>query len=490
MSAEPPHLEIVFAASEALPYSKTGGLADVIGALSAALAQKGLTLTVFLPLYGQIDREAYSLRSISKEIVVPISDRNEKGKLYRGAQEGVVFYFIEHERYFNRLGYYGTDEGDYIDNAERFVFFSRGVLEGLKILGLRPDVLHCHDWHTALIPLYLKHIYPMDFPNTSTLFTIHNLGYQGVFWHYDWHLLNLPWDYFNPDALEFFGKINLLKAGLFFADRLSTVSSKYAKEIQTPEKGQGLDGVLSKRKNDLIGILNGIDTKEWDPEHDPHIASHYNKDHLAGKSNCKEAIQKELGLPVNKEIPLFGMITRLVAHKGIDLLTSLLEKIMTLRIHLVILGNGEKQYENVLLACARRFPEKMAVKVVYDPALAHRIEAGADLFLMPSQYEPCGLTQMMSLRYGTVPIVHATGGLDDSIHSFHPPSGRGNGFKFKTYSKTAFLRQIQKSISLFRDKKKWRTLMRNGMSGDYSWDASADAYLRLYQELVKKQEKI
>ncbi len=489
MSSKAQKLDIVFAASESLPYAKTGGLADVIASLSASLVQKGLSVTVFLPLYGQIDREAFSLISTGKEIVVPVSDRKERGLLYRGEHAGVMFYFIEQDRYFNRLGYYGTEEGDYFDNAERFLFFSRGILEGLKVLGLSPDVLHCHDWHTALIPLYLKESYRNDFPKTATLFTIHNLGYQGVFWHYDWHLLNLPWDYFYADGLEFFGKINFLKGGLFFADQLTTVSRKYAKEIQTPAGGQRLEGVLRKRQKDLVGIVNGIDTTEWDSAHDPYIAAAYDSDRLAGKAICKTALQKEVGLPCQKERPLLAMITRLVAHKGIDLLASVLETMMKMPIQCVILGNGEKHYEDMLAVCAARYPEKMVVKIGYDPALAHRIEAGADLFLMPSQYEPCGLTQLVSLRYGTIPIVHATGGLEDTVASFKSKSGRGNGFKFKSYTARAFIRQIQKSLSLFRDKKKWRTLMRNGMRGDYSWGASAEVYVELYQGLIDKQEK-
>lgn len=482
-------LNVVFAASEGVPYAKTGGLADVIGALSAALVTKGVSVTVFLPLYRQIDRESFLLQSTQITFSVPISDRSEKGHLYRGEHEGVIFYFIEQEPYFNRSGFYGTDEGDYPDNAERFLFFSRGVLEAVKVLGLQPDVFHCHDWHTGLIPLYLKTDYKNSFPKASSVFTIHNLGYQGIFWHDDWHLLNLPSEYFNAQGLEFFGKINFLKGGLLFADFLSTVSSRYAKEIQTSHYGHALEGVFKARRKKLYGILNGIDIKEWNPAVDPYIAAKYDVNNLAGKETCKIALQKEFGLPVRREIPLFAMITRLVQHKGIDLLEAIIRAFMDQQVQLVILGNGEKKFETLLQKRSEQFPHKMAIKITYDAPLAHRIEAGADIFLMPSAYEPCGLSQMMSLRYGTVPIVRATGGLDDTVTSFKPETARGNGFKFKAYTATAFLRQIKKSLSVYKDKDIWKILMQNGMKGDYSWEASAVAYLKLYQTLRKRKEE-
>lgn len=475
------------AAGEAAPYAKTGGLADVIGVLSAALAKRGLSVAVFLPFYRQIEREPFPIQSTGKVVSVSVSDRKEEAELFSHESQGVAYYFIKHDRYFSRAGLYGTNEGDYPDNAERFVFFSRAVLEGALALGLQPDLLHCHDWHTGLIPVYLKTIYAPFFPKIASLFTIHNLGYQGTFWHYDWHLLNLPWDYFNPQALEFYGKINFLKGGLVFADALSTVSPKYAKEIQTAAFGHGLEGVLSRRKKDLYGILNGIDTQEWDPAHDRHIVTPYHAKNLAGKEKCKEALQKESGLPVEKEVPLLAMITRLTEQKGVDLVAASFDKIMENRVQLVVLGNGEKKYEEIFTSMAGSRPKQAAVRIDYDHPLAHRIEAGADLFLMPSRYEPCGLNQMMSLRYGTVPIVRATGGLDDTVKQFNPRTLQGNGFKFKFYTPTAFLRQVQKALSLYREKKKWRSLIQNGMEGNYSWDASAEKYLKLYHMLIKKR---
>ncbi len=482
-------LNLVMAASEAAPYAKTGGLADVVGALSKALVARGISVSVFLPLYAQIDQKRFPLKSTGKTITVPISDRFETGEIFSHEIAGVQYYFIKHDPYFSRPGLYGTNEGDYADNAARFVFFSRAVLESIKALDLRPHILHSHDWHTGLIPVYLKTVYLNEpsFQETATLFTIHNLGYQGIFWHYDWHLLELPWDYFNHEALEFYGKINFMKGGLVFADALSTVSPTYAKEIQTAEYGYRLEGVLRKRRKDLFGILNGIDTEEWDPSRDPEIASTYDAKALQGKEKCKAALQKEVGLPVEKEVPLLGMISRLSEQKGIDLIVSIFDKAMAAGAQMIILGNGDKGYEMRLEALAKGYPSQAVVKIAYDHVLAHRIEAGADIFLMPSKYEPCGLNQMMSLRYGTVPVVRATGGLDDTIIQFNPDTLKGNGFKFKAYTATAFFRQIQSALSLYREKKKWRALIRNGMEGNYSWDASAEKYLTLYRRIHNKK---
>jgi len=485
-------LNLIMAASEAAPYAKTGGLADVVGALSKALAARGASVSVFLPLHAQIDQSRFPLKSTGRIVTVPVFDRLEGGEIFSHELAGVQYYFIKQDLYFQRPGLYGTNEGDYSDNAARFVFFSRAVLESIKTLGLRPHLLHTHDWHTGLIPVFLRTAYAGDpsFQETATLFTIHNLGYQGIFWHYDWPLLNLPWDYFNHEALEFYGKINFMKGGLVFADILSTVSPTYAKEIQTSEYGYGLEGVLRKRSKDLFGILNGIDTEEWDPSRDTCIASTYDAKSLQGKEKCKAALQTEVGLPVEKEVPLLAMISRLSEQKGIDLIVSVFDKVMAAGGQFVILGSGDKEYEMRLEALAKKYPRQAVVKIAYDHVLAHRIEAGADLFLMPSKYEPCGLSQMMSLRYGTVPVVRATGGLDDTITPFNPDSLKGNGFKFRAYTTTAFFRQIQSALSLFREKKKWRALMRNGMEGNYSWDASAEKYLKLYRRIYNKKRGI
>ena len=482
-------LNILMAASEAAPYAKTGGLADVISGLSKSLVSRGASVSVFLPLYSQIDQQRFPLKPTGRTVTVPVSDRSESGEIFSCEIAGVQYYFIKNDLYFNRPGLYGTNEGDYPDNAARFVFFSRAVLESAKVLGLQPHVLHCHDWHTGLIPVFLKTAYAAEpsFQAISTLFTIHNLGYQGIFWHYDWHLLNLPWNYFTHEALEFYGKINFLKGGLVFADALSTVSPGYAKEIQTAAYGHRLEGVLRRRRKDLYGILNGIDTEEWDPARDSYIAAAYDAKTLQGKEKCKTALQKEVGLPVQKEVPLLAIISRLSEQKGIDLIVAVFDKVMATGAQWIILGNGDKGYEVQLEALAKKYPKQAIVKIAYDHVLAHRIEAGADIFLMPSKYEPCGLNQMMSLRYGTVPVVRATGGLDDTVAQFNPDTLQGNGFKFKAYSATAFFRQIQNALSLFKEKKKWRALIRNGMEGNYSWDASAEKCLKLYHLIHKKK---
>ncbi len=478
------------AASEVFPYAKTGGLADMVSSLSQALAKQGHSVTVFLPLYEQVDPRRTLLKPLDINFLVPLSHQQIKGGLFSHESEGVKYYFVECDSYFKRSGLYGTKEGDYPDNAARFVFFSRAVLEAAKTLSLKPDIFHCHDWHTGLIPVYLKTLYEKDFPKSGSLFTIHNLGYQGIFWHYDWHLTNLPWDYFNDRALEFYGKINFLKGGITFSDALSTVSPKYAKEIQTVALGYQLEGVLAHRKKDLVGILNGIDTEEWNPSSDRHLSCRYDSKNLSGKEKCKEALQKEVGLSTQKKRPLLAMITRITEQKGVDLVIEAFTKMMGYGIQFVMMGTGERRYEIMLQSLAAQCPGQAVVKIAYDPSLAHRIEAGADIFLMPSKYEPCGLSQMMSLRYGTVPIVRATGGLDNTVATFNPKTLLGNGFKFTEYSPTALLRQIKKACDLFREKKKWQALIQNGMQGDLSWKISAGKYVKLYLDILEKRSRI
>ncbi len=479
--------KIVMAASEAVPYAKTGGLADMVTALSITLSRMGHQIVVFLPLYGQMDKTV--LQATGHVINVPVSTQQEKATLFLHESEGIRFYFIQSNRYFERAGLYGENGKDYPDNAARFTFFSRAILEAVKTLRLQPDIFHCHDWHTALIPVYLKTLYAKDFPGSASLFTIHNLGYQGIFWHYDWHLLNLPWSYFQHQALECYGKINFLKGGLVFSDGISTVSPRYAKEIQTVSYGNQLEGVLIQRRKHLTGILNGIDTQEWDPTTDQYIPFRYHYKNLSGKEKCKEALQKEVSLSVQKKRPLFVMVSRLSEQKGIDLLIAAFRKLMARKAQLIVMGMGDEKYERELLHLAALYPGQAAVQITYNNPMAHKIEAGGDLFLMPSQYEPCGLSQMMSLRYGTVPIVRSVGGLDDTITSFDPTSLSGNGFKFRQYTPTALFRQVQKSLSLFEEKKKWNVLVQNGMQGDYSWGASAEKYAQLYATLVRKNQK-
>jgi len=483
-------MQILMAASEVYPYAKTGGLADVVGSLSQALNRLGVRVAVVLPYYKSIERSRFELKQTGLRISVPLGSHHETAEIWSHDLRGVSVFLVKCDRYFDRENLYGTPEGDYPDNAERFIFFSRAVLETARAVHLRPDLIHCHDWHTGLVPILLSTFYRADahFESSATLFTIHNLGYQGIFWHYDWPLTGLPWSLFTDQGAEFFGKINCMKAGLVFSDLLNTVSPRYAREIQTPEFGFGLDGVLRARSGSLFGILNGIDVEEWDPSKDPHLPRTYGFSDLSGKGACKEGLQKELGLPVEGETPILSSITRLTAQKGLDLLLAVFDEIMALGTQFVLLGSGDKEYEDRFKKVAEKYPLQVHVRISYDNRLAHRIEAGSDVFIMPSRYEPCGLNQMMSLRYGTVPLVRATGGLDDSVRSFSPQSGKGNGFKFKPYEATALLTKTRQAVELYPKRPQWHRLMQNGMLGDYSWDVSAKKYLGIYRLAQKTRQ--
>ena len=475
-------MHIAFAASECVPFSKTGGLADVIGALPPALASLGHQVSVFLPHYRQtgLDHPSTVIRSIT----VPFDDRYRFCSVLDGGKRaGVQFYFIDYPPFFERDGLYGSALGDYHDNAERFALFSRAVLEAIKILGA-PDILHCHDWQTALVPILLKTLYTEDpaFARAPCVFTIHNLGYQGLFQPEILPLLMLPWDLFTITKMEFYGKVNFLKGAIEMADFITTVSRKYSQEIQTAEFGFGLEGVLRARAGTIAGILNAVDYVSWNPEDDPYIAARYSAADLSGKAKCKADLLKEVGLAQDTQLPVVGIVSRFVQQKGFDLIQQVADRFALEELILVVLGSGQREYEEMFRRLNRQFPQKIAVKIAYDNALAHKIEAGSDIYLMPSHYEPSGLNQMYSLRYGTVPIVRATGGLDDSVEQFDPQTGKGTGFKFREYSGEALLDTLRSAIGLYRsDRKAWQTLMRNGMMQDYSWINSAREYVKVYE---------
>jgi len=391
---------------------------------------------------------------------------------------------VRHDPAFARAGLYQAPTGDdYPDNAERFALFCRAVVESCRALPFRPDVLHAHDWQTALLPVYLKTTLRDDpvLQETASVFTIHNLGYQGLFDPEILPRLGLPWELFTPAGLEFYGKVNLLKGGLIYADLLTTVSRRYSQEIQEPEHGFGLDGVLRARRDDLYGILNGIDPEEWNPETDAFIAARYSAADPSGKARCKQDLQERFALPVRPEVPLLGVISRLAPQKGLDLLRDILDELMRLDLQLVLLGSGEKALEAAFREAAAQHPSRLGVKIGFDIPLSHQIEAGADLFLMPSRYEPCGLNQMYSLAYGTIPVVRATGGLDDTIVQFDPETGEGNGFKFADPTPAAFLQAIRSALALFQQKPHWARLVGNAMSADFTWDRSAREYVRVYR---------
>ena len=486
-------MKILFVASEVSPFARTGGLGDVAGALPQALSRLGHDIRLVMPLYRAVDVERHRLREVARGLEVPAAVGSQKVDVLGGHLSGrVPVYFIRHDLSFDRDGLYQAPSGDdYPDNAERFALFCRAALETSRNLSFRPEVLHAHDWQTALLPVYLKTVLRGDpfFQRTATVFTIHNLGYQGLFPPDTLPRLQLPEHLFTPAGLEFFGKVNLMKGGLLFADLLTTVSRRYSQEIQTPELGHGLDGLLRERRNDLVGILNGIDPGEWNPAIDPHIAAHYTAADLSGKARCKADLQQRLRLPVRADVPLLGVISRLAEQKGLDLLHDILETLMTLDLQLVLLGSGEKTLEAAFLEAAAKHPSKLGVKIGFDTPLSHQIEAGADLFLMPSRYEPCGLNQMYSLTYGTIPVVRATGGLDDTIVQFDPETGKGNGFRFEEASAGAFLHAIRLSEALFQEKAQWSRLVTNAMAANFTWDRSAEEYEQVYRRAVARRRK-
>ena len=477
-------MNIVFAASECVPFSKTGGLADVVGALPRALADLGHCVSVYLPRYKNTKTPV--VRTALHSISVPFADRYRFCSVIDGGkQAGVQFYFIDYPPFFDREDLYGTAAGDFPDNAERFALFSRAVIEAAKVLGV-PDVFHCHDWQTGLIPVLLRTIYAEDpvFRATATVFTIHNIGYQGVFPAEKLAELMLPPELFSVRGMEYWGKIGFLKGGLIFSDRITTVSRKYSQEIQTPEFGFGLEGVLRGRADRLSGILNGVDYNEWSPEKDRFILSQYSIGTLEGKHGCKRDLLRQSGLEnANPDLPLIGIVSRLASQKGFDLIAEIVEDLARMPVTMAILGSGDQRYEDLFRGLSGRHPDKFAFRAGYDNAMAHRIEAGADMFLMPSHYEPCGLNQIYSLKYGTVPIVRATGGLDDTIEQWDPATGRGTGFKFTEYTGQELLATLNAALEVFSDKSSWKKIMMNGMMKDFSWNASAREYVKLYEAL-------
>ncbi len=479
-------MRILFATSEAAPFAKTGGLADVAGSLPPAIASLGHEVNVVMPRYRQVDIHALKLKQVTS-FTVPLGTWKERCDVLKGSMgKDVTVFFINKDVFYDRPELYGTTHGDYSDNAERFIFFSRAVPELCDALRLKPDIIHCNDWQTGLVPLYLKKLYGSTetLRKTRTVFTVHNLGYQGLFWHWDMRLTGLDWNVFTPEGIEFWGKMNLLKAGLVSADIITTVSKTYSREIQTPEYGCGLEGVLKRRSADLYGIVNGIDYKTYDPRHDHVIPHRYGASSLSGKAWCKKKLLELVNLP-DRGDPIIGMVTRLVDQKGMDILTDALPDIMALGVQLIILGSGDAAYHHLLANVASRNGNAMRVFLQYDEELAKNIYSGSDMFLMPSRYEPCGLGQMIALRYGTVPIVRRTGGLSDTVVDCNARTGRGTGFLFNEYSAPALLKCIRRALNVFSNKAKWHRLMQAGMHEDFSWEHSAKEYVKLYQKTLK-----
>lgn len=503
---------VVHAASEVVGFAKTGGLADVAGSLPRALEKAGRPCTIILPLYRAVRAGKVPIERTEHAFAIAIGPRLVHGRLWRATlpDSSVPVYLVEQPDYFERdeptrgrgLYQFALVDGtrrDYPDNCERFIFFGRAVLEALRLLDCWPDLLHNHDWQTGLIPVFLEEEYRHrpGYDRIRTVFTIHNIAYQGLFPASDYPLTGLDWRLFNYQQLEFHGQFGFLKAGIVFSQRITTVSPRYSQEIQTPYFGCGLQGVLAERRQRLTGIVNGIDDSVWNPATDLHLAANYTAATVAeGKPICKEALQRRHGLSVSPRAPLIGMVARLVEQKGMDLVSVAAEAILQetgshgeAPPQLVVLGEGEPVYHRMLLDLQSRYPDRVGVTLGFDETLAHQIEAGADLFLMPSQFEPSGLNQLYSLKYGTVPVVRATGGLYDTIVDCTPESlaaGTATGFRFLAYTPAALLHAVQRALETYREHPNtWLRLVRTGMNQDWSWERSAGDYERLYSSLVR-----
>lgn len=482
-------LRVLFCTSEAVPFAKTGGLADVSGALPAALSELGYDIRVVLPGYRAIDRGKFGFQTIGRS-PVRLGAEQVEVELLEGRLPGgrVPVYLVAHEPSFGRAGLYGEGGKDYADNLERFTVFGRGALALPGLIGWTPDLLHCQDWQTGLVPVWLREEpRPAGLEGTATLFTIHNLAYQGLFPPERLPATGLGPRVFTPKGIEFYGKVNVLKGGLVFADRLSTVSEQYAREIQTSEFGCGLEGVLRERAADLAGILNGVDYGAWDPSGDPHIAARYTADDLTGKEACARDLRRLHKLTGTPRSPLVGMISRLADQKGFDLVAAVLDRLIGAGAQFVLLGTGEPKYHELFPAFEQRYPGRVSVTLGFDDALAHRIEAGADIFLMPSRYEPSGLNQLYSLRYGTVPVVRKTGGLADTIVDATPDAvarGTANGFVFEPYEPLALWHALERALAAFRDRRLWRRLQQTGMRQDFSWRRAAGRYVDTYRRAI------
>lgn len=484
-------MKVLLATSEAVPFAKTGGLADVAGTLPLNLKKqdKNMDIRVIMPKYKGISGK--DLRLVG-EFKVKVGNKIKNVVIKSKILHDVHFYFVQNNPFFYRDNLYGTPEGDYPDNAARFSLFSQAVLKLLKLINWFPEVIHCNDWQTGLIPVYLNSTYAKskEYQKIGTLCTIHNMAYQGLFEASEILTTNLGWEFFTLDKIEFYGKINFLKAGIVYSDLLNTVSNEYAKEIQTPGYGFGLETTLCTRNNNLYGIINGIDYQEWNPEHDKFIYQNYDIDTIEKKKENKKQLLKDVGLPFSEDIPLVGLVGRFSYQKGFDILGDTISKIMELNLHLVILGRGEKVYQDAFAYLANKYPDKLRVRIDFNNPLGHKIYAASDMFLMPSRYEPCGLGQLISFKYGTVPIVHKIGGLSDTVIDFNSKNGLGNGFTFKEYSSFHLLKSIKKALKVYQNQKLWKKLVRNSMELDFSWDRSSKEYLKLYEKVCSIKKNI
>jgi starch synthase len=485
-------MRILLASSEVHPYSKTGGLADMVGSLAKTLGHRGHQAGVVTPLYAGIRERFPGLKRLELPLEFPMGPRLVSGEVwYLEPSPGVTVYFVDQPTFYDRAGLYQHEGANYPDNAERFTFFSKAAAHLALHLPWQPEVLHLHDWQASLAAPLLRHQTKLAGQGTAPgiCLTIHNMAYQGLFPAAQYALTNLPWDYFTPEGVEFYGQLNCLKAGIVYADRITTVSPRYAREITTEELGCGLDGLLRRRADSLVGILNGVDYEEWNTISDPYLANPYSAADLSGKAANKLALQKEFGLPVDAGIPLFGSVGRLAEQKGVEIMLGALEEMLGANLQFVMIGSGAPAFQKAYQDLARRFPSQVGIHIGFDEGLSHRIEAGSDFFLMPSRFEPCGLNQMYGLRYGTIPIVRTTGGLDDTVIDPRDDAGKANGIKFSEYSSTALAKGIRKALALYEDEESLKQFRVDAMAADFSWDRTVEEYIRVY-EAARRQHQI
>ncbi len=486
-------MRILMITPEATPFAQTGGLGEVLSALPAALVGLGVEVDVLIPKYRGINVDKYpDLQDTGVNIEVTLNAKNVSAGLWQLKDpRGVRYLFLDCDSYYDREHLYGTPEADYEDNAERFVFLTRAAIEMVIARKIHYDIFHSHDWQASLTPVYLRTLYAGEplLEESAAVTTIHNLGYQGIFWHLDMPLVGVGWEFFTPKHLEFHGKVNFLKSGIVFADEVNTVSPGYRNEILTPEFGFGLEGILQDKGDSLSGILNGVDYNIWNPSRDTLIKSPYSPEDLSGKTLCKSDLQEVSGLDVRPEVPVIAMVSRLSQQKGIDILAGAFPALMERDVQVVLLGTGEARFQTLFHEFSRQYPRKVGTFLSYDYEMAHKIFAGADILLVPSRYEPCGLTQLYALKYGTVPIVRATGGLADTVEEFNPKDKIGTGFKFVDESPEALTSTILRSLEVYIDHPEaWRRLMIRGMMKDFSWKRSAKQYLLLYRKAIKKRK--
>lgn len=485
-------MRILIAASECVPFCKTGGLADVIGVLPQALLRYKLHVRIVLPKYGDIDAARHKLKNTGLALHIPLGNSLESVHVWEGKlPPNIPVFFIDHPRYFQRKGLYGGPDGrDFADNDERFILFSKAVLELSKALDFRPDILHCHDWQTGLIPAALATLYNVDafFLSTASVFTIHNIAYQGIFPKSSLYFAGFSWRDFTPDRLEYYDQLNFLKAGLVYSTLLNTVSPTYAQEIANdPEFGRGMEGVLKARENDLFGIPNGLDTQEWNPARDPYLPARFSVKNPKGKQTCKRELQRELRFPQDPDTPLIGAVNRLTPQKGVDLIVETVPEILPRSTQMVFLGSGDPALLQSLKNLEAKHPGQFAARTGFQEALGHKIYAGCDLFLMPSRFEPCGLGQMIAMRYGSLPVVTRLGGLADTVEPVSLRNFRGTGFVMKEPSASALKETLVFALEVFRDKKRWSRIMEQAMSKDFSWNHSVPDYIKLYRRALKKK---